>query len=72
MRKLRTSSGFSRRGWQFVIQRVRSASDELESDLLTNQMRHFDFELLLGYPSELIARDETKPAWQEAASTSLS
>jgi hypothetical protein len=38
---------------------VRSAIDELESDLITNQVRHLDFVEMLGHFSELAERDRT-------------
>jgi hypothetical protein len=38
---------------------VRSAIDELESDLITNQVRHLDFIKMLSHFSELAERDRT-------------
>jgi hypothetical protein len=43
----------------FMCDSVRSAINELESDLITNQVRHLNFMKLLGYLSELAKRDST-------------
>lgn len=43
----------------FHVRSVRSAINELESDLITNKVRHLDFVKLLGYLSQLAERDST-------------
>jgi hypothetical protein len=43
----------------FMADSVRSAIDELESDLITNQVRHLDFIKMLDRLGELAERDRT-------------
>jgi hypothetical protein len=43
----------------FMADSVRSAIDELESDLITNQVHHLDFVKMLDRLSELAERDGT-------------
>jgi hypothetical protein len=43
----------------FMADSVRSAIDELESDLITDQVRHIDFMKMLDRLSELAERDRT-------------